>query len=123
MILVLAIVIGALWAASIYMLMRRSIVRLLIGLVFLGHAANLLLIAVAGPELGEPAIVREGLTEPDGDVADPLPQALVLTAIVISFGLTAFAVALVRRTHEVFETDDVDRVTRGAAGGGEDGGA
>ena len=111
MIFVLATVIGVLWAASIYMLLRRSIVRLLIGLVLLGHAANLLLITAAGPQPRVPPIVPSGHHDVAVPVADPLPQALVLTAIVISFGLTAFAVGLVRRTHEVFETDDLDRVT------------
>ena len=111
MILVLAIVIGVLWAASIYMLMRRSIVRLLIGLVLIGHAANLLLLAANGPQPDRPPLLHGEGAEVATAFADPLPQALVLTAIVISFGLTALAVGLVRRTHEVFETDDVARVT------------
>lgn len=110
MILVLAVVIGVLWAASIYLLVRRSIVRLLIGLVLLGHAANLLILAANGPQPHRPPLLGDDEAVSAAAVADPLPQALVLTAIVISFGVTALAVGLLRRTHEVFETDDLEAV-------------
>jgi hypothetical protein len=69
------------------MMLRRSIVKLMIGLMLLSNAANLLIFTAAGLTRGVPPLVPEGLTRPDGLSADPLPQALVLTAIVISFGV------------------------------------
>ncbi|WP_053235767.1 Na+/H+ antiporter subunit C [Sandaracinus amylolyticus] len=106
----LAVVVGALYAAGIYMMLRRSMVKLLIGLSLLGHAANLLLFTAASPQHGPPPIVPQGADAPPAGVADPLPQALVLTAIVIGFGVVAFAIALVHRAHQTLGTDDPDRL-------------
>ena len=107
MVLVLAIVIGGLYTAGFYMMMRRSILKLIIGLALLSHATNLLIFTVNGVVRGRPPLIENGqpLTPP---VADPLPQALVLTAIVIGFGVLAFALALVHRTYESVGTDDLD---------------
>ncbi|MGE4533953.1 Na+/H+ antiporter subunit C [Halomonas sp.] len=106
----LAVAIGTLFAAAIYMMLRRSIVKLVIGLMLLSNAANLLIFATAGLIRGAPPLVPEGLTAPEGVVADPLPQALVLTAIVIAFGVLSFAVVLVRRAWEIVRADDLDRM-------------
>ncbi|WP_299231845.1 Na+/H+ antiporter subunit C [uncultured Halomonas sp.] len=106
----MAITIGTLFAAALYMMLRRSIVKLVIGLMLLSNAANLLIFATAGMTRGAPPLVPEGLTAPAGVVADPLPQALVLTAIVIAFGVLSFAVVLVRRAWEVVRADDMDRM-------------
>ncbi|MDR5866598.1 Na+/H+ antiporter subunit C [Halomonas koreensis] len=106
----LAVTIGILFAAAVYMLLRRSIVKLVIGLILLSNAANLLVFVAAGLRRGAPPLVPEGLSAPAGPVADPLPQALVLTAIVIAFGVLSFAVVLVRRAWEMGRTDDLDRL-------------
>lgn len=106
----MALVIGILFAAAIYMMLRRSIVKLVIGLMILSNAANLLIFTVAGMTRGAPPLIPEGATVPAGAVADPLPQALVLTAIVIAFGVLAFAVVLIRRANEVVGTDDLDQM-------------
>jgi multicomponent Na+:H+ antiporter subunit C len=106
----LAVVVGGLYAAGIYLMLRRSMVKLVLGLALLGHAANLLLFAAASPQRGRPPIVPEGLDAPATIVTDPLPQALVLTAIVIGFGVVAFAVVLVRRAHEALDSDDLDEL-------------
>jgi multicomponent Na+:H+ antiporter subunit C len=90
------------------MLMRRSIVKLIIGLGLLSHAGNLLIFTAAGVTRGNPPLVPEGMVVLSPPYADPLPQALVLTAIVISFGVLAFALVLVHRTHQVVGTDDID---------------
>jgi multicomponent Na+:H+ antiporter subunit C len=105
----LAVVIGVLYGAGLYMMMRRSIVKLIIGLALLSHAANLLIFTVAGLTRGKAPIaaMQRGSVAP---TADPLPQALILTAIVIGFGILAFALALVLRTYETVGTDDVDRM-------------
>lgn len=107
---ILAIVIGGLYAIALYMMLRRSIVKLLIGLMLLSNAANLLIFTSAGLTRGAPPLVPEGATQPLGISADPLPQALVLTAIVISFGVLAFAVVLIQRAHAAVHTDDLDRM-------------
>lgn len=104
----LAFVIGGLYAAGLYMMLRRSIVKLIIGLALLGQAANLLIFTVGRLTRGQPAIVAAGTTQPTPPFADPLPQALILTAIVIGFGVQAFAVVLIRRAHQTLGTDDMD---------------
>ena len=105
---VMAIVIGALYAVAIYLMLRRNIVKLIFGLMILGHASNLLIFTVGGLVRGKPPIVPPGGTAPPPGVADPVPEALVLTAIVIGFALTAFAAVLVKRVYQVTGTDDSD---------------
>jgi multicomponent Na+:H+ antiporter subunit C len=106
----MAYVIGLLFTASIYMMLRRSIVKLVIGLIILSNAANLLIFVVAGLTRGAPPLIPEGAQQISGAVADPLPQALILTAIVIAFSVLAFAVVLIRRAYEVVGTDDLDQM-------------
>jgi multicomponent Na+:H+ antiporter subunit C len=117
MILVLALAVGALYAVGTYLLLQRSLTRIVLGLAALGHGANLLLL-LAGGRAGRAPIVA-GAAD---DVSDPLPQALALTAIVITFGVTAFLLALAYRswqlTHDDEVEDDVEdrRIARLAAG-------
>ena len=106
----MAFVVGLLFAASIYMMLRRSIVKLVIGLILLSNAANLLLFTVVGMTRGLPPLIDEGNLLPTGGWADPLPQALILTAIVIAFGVLAFAVVLIHRAYEVVNEDDLDKM-------------
>lgn len=106
----LACVVGVLYAAAIYMILRRSIVKLVIGLVLLSNAANLLIFTVAGLTRDAPALVPAGAAAPAAPVADPLAQALILTAIVIGLGVLAFAVVLIHRAHEVVQADDMDQM-------------
>ena len=108
---ILAIVVGVLFAASIYMILRRSLVKLVIGLILLSNAANLLFFTVVGLRRGAPPLIPEGATRPLVEpAADPLPQALILTAIVIAFGVLAFAVVLVHRAYEVVGHDDLNQM-------------
>ena len=106
----MALVVGALFGASVYMMLRRSIVKLVIGLILLSNAANLLIFTVYGLTRGAPPLIPEGMQMPDGAWADPLPQALILTAIVIGFGVLAFAVVLIHRAYEVVGEDDLDQM-------------
>lgn len=88
--MILALMIGVLVAGAVYLFLQREMLRVILGFVLLSHAANLTLIAAGGA-------FRRGLPfgEPTGsDVADPLPQAFVLTAIVIAFAITIFMLAL-----------------------------
>jgi multicomponent Na+:H+ antiporter subunit C len=109
--LILAILIGMLFAAALYTMLRRSIVRLAIGLTLLGHAANLLIFTVSGVSRTGPPIVEEGRQTTLLGSSDPVPQALILTAIVISFGVLAFLLVLVKRVYQTIGTDDSDQMT------------
>jgi multicomponent Na+:H+ antiporter subunit C len=109
MTVLLALTVGALYAGGIYMMLRRSLVKLIIGLALLSHAANLLIFTVTGAGGHPPLLGPEGAA-PRGLIADPLPQALILTAIVINFGVLAFAVTLVQRNYAMWRTDDLDRI-------------
>ncbi|MGH9791813.1 MAG: Na+/H+ antiporter subunit C [Candidatus Acidiferrales bacterium] len=107
---VMAVAIGGLYAAGIYLMLRRSIVKLIIGLALLSNAANLLIFTAAGLRRGRPPLVPQGAAVLAAPYADPLPQALILTAIVIGFGVLAFAVVLVHRAWQTIGTDDLDRM-------------
>jgi multicomponent Na+:H+ antiporter subunit C len=96
-----AIVVGALVAAGMYLILQRGVVRIAFGFVVLGHAANVMLIAAGG-------IARRGVpfAGASDSPADPLPQAFALTAIVIGFGITGFLLSLAHRAG--FEEGDDD---------------
>jgi len=104
----LALLIGALVAASVYLMLSRHVVRFLFGLVLVSNAVNLLLFAAGRVLWGAPPLVPEGLEVPLEAVANPLPQALILTAIVIGFGLLAFALVLSVRGVAALGTADLD---------------
>jgi multicomponent Na+:H+ antiporter subunit C len=106
--LVLAIVIGGLYAAGIYLILRRSFAKLIIGLALLTNAANLFIFTVGGLTRASPPMVPLGAETPPQPVADPLPQALILTAIVIGFGVLAFMMVLAYRTYAIVGSDDLD---------------
>ena len=106
----MAVLVGIAFAAALYMMMRRSIVKLVIGLILLSNAANLLFFTAGGLTRGAPPLIPEGAEAPAGAVADPLPQALILTAIVISFGVLAFALVLIRKAYQVVQADDLDQM-------------
>jgi multicomponent Na+:H+ antiporter subunit C len=108
--LLMAIMIGVLYAAGIYMILRRSMVKLIIGLTFLGNGANLLIFLLGRITKGKPPIIPSDVSLISDIYADPVPQALILTAIVISFGLQAFAIILVKKAYEVVKTDDMDKM-------------
>ena len=104
----LALAVGVLYAAAVYLMLRRNVVKLVFGLILLGHAANLLIFTLGGLVRARPPLVAVGQAAPPAGVSDPVPQALVLTAIVISFALTAFAAVLVKRVVKTTGTDDSD---------------
>ncbi len=104
----LAIVVGCLYAAGVYMMLRRSLFKLILGLVLLSHGANLLIFTVGGLTRGRPPIIPAGTVAPAVSSADPLPQSLILTAIVIGFAVLAFSLALFHRGYQTFGSDDPD---------------
>jgi multicomponent Na+:H+ antiporter subunit C len=108
MTVVLAAAAAALFGCGTYLLLQRQLTRVIIGLALLAHGANLLIVLSAGSR-GEPTFIGSGAAE---DFLDPLPQAFVLTAIVITFGVTAFLLALAYRswvlTHDDEVQDDIE---------------
>jgi multicomponent Na+:H+ antiporter subunit C len=102
---VAALVVSILFGCGVYLLLQRTLSRIILGLGLLAHAANLLLMVVSGGA-GEPPVVG-GFDEGER-VADPLPQALALTAIVIAFGITAFLLAVAYRSWVLNHDDEVE---------------
>lgn len=102
--LVLIIIMGVLFACGVYAMLERSLTRVLIGFLLLGNAANLLLLIV----MGDPGVAPfyGDAASPD-DMSDPLPQALMLTAIVITFAVSAFLLALIYRSWQLGQADTV----------------
>lgn len=108
--LIMSILIGVLSSAGIFLMLRRSLAKLIFGIALLGHAINLLVFSSGGlMHAGSPIIAahEKTLTHPH---PDPLPQALVLTAIVIGFSVQAFAIVLIKRAHQEASTDDFDQM-------------
>ncbi len=122
-----AVVVGVLFATGVFLLLQRALTRVLIGLTLLTHGANLLLL-LAGGRAGAPPFVKDDGSVPAG-VADPLPQAMALTAIVISFAVSALLLALAYRSYALtgddVVQDDVEdaRISQVTLGGGEPAGA
>ena len=108
----LALASGVLYAAGIYLMLRRRLAQLIIGLGLLSNGTNLLIFTAGGLTRARPPVVPEGAATLMQPYADPVPQALVLTAIVIGFGLTAFSLVLAHRVHATVGTDDIDDVGR-----------
>lgn len=104
MTLALIIVVGTLYATGTYLILQRSLSRIVIGLAVVAHGANLLLL-LAGGLPGRAPLVDDTAA---GAMSDPLPQALALTAIVISFGITTFLLALSYRSWQLRHTDLVE---------------
>ena len=92
-----AITVGVLVSAAVYLMLSNNLLRFIFGLVLISNAANLTIFVSGRLTDGAPPLIPEGADAPLGDVANALPQALVLTAIVIGFGLFAFAIVLIFR--------------------------
>lgn len=97
-------VVAVLAGIGTYLILQRQLTRIIIGLALLSHAVNVLLVSTGAR--GEPPVVGEATNA--ALLADPLPQALVLTAIVIAFGVTAFLLALALRSRELTGSDEVE---------------
>jgi len=104
----LAFLVGGLYAAGLYLMLGRSIGKLIVGLVLISQAANLLIFTAGGLTRDRPPILPQEALQTQVPFADPIPQALILTAIVIGFGVLAFALVLVHRTFQTVGTYDLD---------------
>lgn len=105
MTILMALIVAVLYGTGVYLLLQRTLTRIILGLALLSHGGNLLLMIVGGRAGVAPFIgsILHGQT-----VADPVPQALALTAIVISFGITAFLLALAYRSWQLTHDDEVE---------------
>jgi multicomponent Na+:H+ antiporter subunit C len=104
----LAIVAGVLYASGLYLMLRRRLAQLIIGLALLSHGSNILILSAAGVTRAKPPLITAGMTA--DQLADPVPQSLILTAIVIGFGVLAFSLVLAHRVHQSAASDDIDTI-------------
>ena len=106
----MSVVVGIVFSVSVYLLLSRNIIRVIFGTLTLSHGVHLLLITMAGLQRGGPPLLNMG----EGNYTDPLPQALVLTAIVIAFGVTSMLLVMAYRTYKEHKTEDLEQL-RGSA--------
>lgn len=104
--IVMAFVIGILFTTATYLMLSKSILRIIIGTGLLSHGAHLLLLTMGGLKRGAPPLLGENASS----YTDPIPQALILTAIVISFGVTSFFLVLAYRAYQELGTDNLERL-------------
>ena len=102
----ISLIIGVLTACGVYLSLRGRTFPVVLGLTFLSYAANLFLLVMGRLAIGAPPIIADGMA----GYTDPLPQALVLTAIVISFAMTAFVIVLALKTYKELGNDHVDGI-------------
>lgn len=102
---IMALMVGIFFAGGTYLLLQSTPIRLILGLALLSHGVNLLLFSSGSFTRGQPPIIldKATFTGDSSSFVDPLPQALILTAIVISFGVTAFMVVLINRRNAIVE--------------------
>ena len=106
--LALASAIGALTAAGVYLLLRARSFDVILGLTLLSYATNVLIFSAGRLAVGKPPVLSEGLAANLDNYTDPLPQALVLTAIVIAFAMTAVTIVVAMRSRADNGSDHVD---------------
>ncbi|WP_138420869.1 Na(+)/H(+) antiporter subunit C [Aquibacillus sediminis] len=103
--ILMVVVVGVMFTIATYMVLTKSLLRVILGTVLYSHGAHLLILTMGGLGTGAAPLLST-----EGPHSDPLPQALVLTAIVISFGVTAFLLVLAYRTYKQHKTDDLDQL-------------
>jgi len=106
--LLLAIVAGVLYASGLYLMLRRRLAQLIIGLGLLSNGSNILILSAAGVTRARPPLMTAGVSA--DQLADPVPQSLILTAIVIGFGVLAFSLVLAHRVRQSTASDDIDAI-------------
>lgn len=104
--ILMSFLIGILFMSATYLMLSKSLLRIIIGTGLLSHGAHLLLLTMGGLKQGAPPLLGEKASS----YTDPLPQALILTAIVISFGVTAFFLVLAYRAYQELGTDNLDHL-------------
>lgn len=103
---IICILAGILFAAGIYNILQKQMLRIIIGTGLISHGAHLFILTMGKLKRGKPPILTEGVTK----YTDPLPQALILTSIVISFGITSLILVLAYRMAQKNDTDNMDEL-------------
>jgi len=106
----IAILVGLFITVGVYFLLSRSIIRMLLGLTVLGNGVNLLIFTGGRLTRELAPIVPPGMEHAQGAVANPLPQALILTAIVIGFAMFSFLLVLALRAYQSLDADNTDNM-------------
>ncbi|HEY9057462.1 MAG TPA: Na+/H+ antiporter subunit C [Aurantimonas sp.] len=106
----LSFVVACLFGTALYLLLSKHIIRMLLGVVLLGNGVNLLIFTAGRIGPIAPPIIPDDLQIPESAIANPLPQALILTAIVISFSFFAFLLVLAYRAYQDLNTDNTDEM-------------
>ena len=102
--ILMSVIAGILFMVGTYLILSKNMIRIVLGTNFISHGAHILILTMAGLKTGAPPLLGLEAT----NYTDPLPQALILTAIVISFGVTSFFLVLGYRTYKVTGTDNTD---------------
>jgi multicomponent Na+:H+ antiporter subunit C len=102
--LVLLLIMGVMYACGVYLLLERSLTRVVLGFLLVGNATNILILVMGGGR-GDAPILSEGTTA--ADISDPLTHAFILTSIVITFGVSSFLLALIYRSWRLSKADEV----------------
>ncbi len=102
----MSILAGILFATGVYLLLQRQLLKIIFGTALLSHGAHLFILTMGKLNRGAPPILVEGIE----DYVDPLPQALILTSIVISFGVTSFLLVLAYRAYKTNQTDNMEHL-------------
>lgn len=110
-----AVIVGIMFGAGIYLMLRRNLSKLILGLILISNAANMLIMTAAGLTRDKPPMIGPGEQTLNGTYADPLPQALVLTAIVIGFGVLAYFLTLLQDAYKINKSENLDRLGGGAS--------
>ena len=108
--IVLSFLVAVISAAGFFMMLRRDLLRFIVGFILLSNAVNLMLFAAGRLNGGDSPLIPEGANQLSSEASNPLPMALILTAIVIGFGLLAFSLVLVYRIHQEFGTTNPDEL-------------
>ncbi len=108
--IIMSMVIGVCYACAVFLLLQKRLLQVVLGIALLGHATNLLIFVAAGLGGGTVPIIPNGAEGLPSTAVDPLPQALILTAIVIGLALFGFSLALAYRCVAVLGHDDIDQI-------------
>ncbi|MDQ0158699.1 Na(+)/H(+) antiporter subunit C [Alkalibacillus sp. S2W] len=104
--IILTVLASILFSTGIYNLLQKQLLRIIVGTVLISHGAHLFLLTMSQVKRGAPPLLVDDVSS----YTDPLPQALILTAIVISFGVTSFLLVLAYRTYTLNKTDNMEEM-------------
>ncbi|VAW14992.1 Na(+) H(+) antiporter subunit C [hydrothermal vent metagenome] len=106
----MSFLVGAFFTAAVYLMLSKAVIRILLGIAILGNGVNLLIFTLGRITREVPPIVPGSLKQPIEPIANPLPQALILTAIVIGFAMFTFLLVLGYRAYQELDADNTDNM-------------